>query len=108
MIARVLYPNEVGCAEPAVCQEYCGSDSCTNYAYPKLALTLMPNGLKGVMLSVMLSALISDLTSIFNSASTLFTMDIWTLFRKNTSEREKLFVGRCVRDFSYYTTFWIF
>ncbi|KAB7504967.1 Sodium/myo-inositol cotransporter [Armadillidium nasatum] len=94
MIARVLYPNEIGCADPVECQKYCGSDTCTNYAYPKLAFSLMPNGLRGVMLSVMLSALISDLTSIFNSASTLFTMDIWRLFRPRASSGEKLLVGR--------------
>eukprot|EP00116_Pleurobrachia_bachei_P004928 sb/3465190/ len=43
---------------------------CTNVAYPELVLTLMPVGMKGIMIAVMLAALMSDLTSIFNSAST--------------------------------------
>ncbi|MCL4135563.1 UNVERIFIED_CONTAM: hypothetical protein GTU68_016626 [Idotea baltica] len=94
MIARVLFRNEIGCGDPDECQKFCGANSCTNYAYPKLVFSLMPNGFRGVMLAVMLSALISDLTSIFNSASTLFTMDLWTLYRKNASEREKIVVGR--------------
>ena len=97
MISRVLFPNEIGCVDPKKCQEYCGADTCTNYAYPKLVFSYMPDGMRGVMLAVMLSALISDLTSIFNSASTVFTMDIWTLGRPQASEREKIFIGRCVK-----------
>ena len=44
-----------------------------------LVLGIMPEGMRGIMISVMLAALMSDLTSIFNSASTLFTMDIYRL-----------------------------
>lgn len=95
MISRVLFPNEVACATPAECEKYCGSKvSCTNIAYPKLVLELMPDFMRGVMLSVMLSALISDLTSIFNSASTLFTLDFYATFKKKTSNRELMIVGR--------------
>lgn len=54
-------------------------------------------GLKGVMLSVMLAALMSDLTSIFNSASTLFTIDIYQYFRVKASNRELMIVGRWVQ-----------
>ena len=46
------------------------------------------------MMAVMMAALMSDLTSIFNSASTLFTMDIWKRIRKNASTRELMIVGR--------------
>ena len=46
------------------------------------------------MLSVMLAALMSDMTSIFNSASTLFTMDLYTYVRKKASVRELMIVGR--------------
>ena len=41
----------------------------------------------------MLAALMSDLTSIFNSASTLFTMDIYRLFRKKAKTKELMIVG---------------
>ncbi|NXQ68597.1 SC5A1 protein, partial [Quiscalus mexicanus] len=72
----------VACVVPEVCQHYCGTSvGCTNIAYPKLVVELMPNGLRGLMLSVMLASLMSSLTSIFNSASTLFTMDIYTKIR---------------------------
>jgi len=36
----------------------------------------------------------SDLTSTFNSASTLFTIDIYQYFRVKTSNRELMIVGR--------------
>ncbi|XP_072546836.1 sodium/glucose cotransporter 2 isoform X1 [Salminus brasiliensis] len=95
MISRVLYPDEVGCVVPSVCQEVCGTEvGCSNIAYPKLVVSVMPNGLRGLMLAVMLAALMSSLASIFNSSSTLFTMDIWTRIRPQARDRELLIVGR--------------
>uniref|UniRef100_A0A4W4GQ33 Sodium/glucose cotransporter 2 n=1 Tax=Electrophorus electricus TaxID=8005 RepID=A0A4W4GQ33_ELEEL len=79
MISRVLFPDEVGCVVPERCKEVCGAEvGCSNIAYPKLVVSVMPDGLRGLMLAVMLAALMSSLASIFNSSSTLFTMDIWT------------------------------
>ena len=49
-----------------------------------------------MMLAVMMAALMSDLTSIFNSASTLFTMDIYRTMRKKAGTRELMIVGRLV------------
>lgn len=49
-----------------------------------------------MMLAVMLSALMSSLTSIFNSSSTVFAMDIWTHIRKKASEMELMIVGRFI------------
>ncbi|XP_016359379.1 sodium/glucose cotransporter 5-like [Sinocyclocheilus anshuiensis] len=43
-----------------------------------------------------MAALMSSLTSIFNSSSTLFTMDIWKKYRRGASEKELLLVGRIV------------
>ncbi|KAL4230431.1 hypothetical protein ACF0H5_010813 [Mactra antiquata] len=95
MISRVLYPDEVGCIDPEVCKSVCDNENgCSNIAYPKLVLELAPIGLKGLMMAVMMSALMSSLTSIFNSAATLFTMDIWKKIRKDASERELLISGR--------------
>lgn len=53
-------------------------------------------GLRGLMMAVMIAALMSSLTSIFNSASTIFTMDVWKTFRSRASEWELMIVGRCV------------
>ncbi|CAG2107148.1 unnamed protein product, partial [Medioppia subpectinata] len=95
MAARVLWPDEVGCSNPDICKKICGSESgCSNIAYPLLVLRLMPAGLTGLMLSVMMAALMSSLTSIFNSASTIFTIDIYNRFRKQASEVEQVIAGR--------------
>uniref|UniRef100_A0A8C4SCP7 Sodium/mannose cotransporter SLC5A10 n=1 Tax=Erpetoichthys calabaricus TaxID=27687 RepID=A0A8C4SCP7_ERPCA len=97
MISRALYPDSVACVDPMECFQVCGSEvGCSNIAYPKLVIELMPSGLRGLMIAVMMAALMSSLTSIFNSSSTLFTMDIWKKFRRRASERELLLVGRCV------------
>lgn len=104
MVSRVLFPDEIGCVDPEECFRFCGSSvSCTNSAFPKLVLEFLPSGGRGIMMSVMLSALMSDLTSIFNSASTLFTMDIWTLWRPRAGPREQLLVARwgCVIHFTW-------
>nr|XP_035126618.1 solute carrier family 5 member 4 isoform X5 [Callithrix jacchus] len=100
------------CANQVIVQRcLCGKDmshvkaACIMCAYLKLLpmfLMVMPGmisrilytGLRGLMLSVMLASLISSLTSIFNSASTLFTIDLYTKVRKQASEKELLIVGR--------------
>lgn len=93
----VLLTDTVACSRPDECLRICGSRSgCTNIAYPQLVLQLMPAGLRGMMLAVVMSALISSLTSIFNSSSTLFTMDIWRRFRKHASDIELMIVGRYI------------
>uniref|UniRef100_A0A674IIY5 Solute carrier family 5 member 9 n=1 Tax=Terrapene triunguis TaxID=2587831 RepID=A0A674IIY5_9SAUR len=95
MISRALYPDEVGCVDPKVCETVCGAKvGCSNIAYPKLVMGLMPVGLRGLMIAVMLAALMSSLTSIFNSSSTLFAIDIWQRLRKKATEQELMIVGR--------------
>jgi len=40
--------DEIGCAKPDLCEYYCGNRiGCTNFAYPRLMLKIMPVGLKG-------------------------------------------------------------
>ena len=50
------------------------------------------------MLSCMLAALMSDLTSIFNSSSTLFTCDIYKQINKKASNKELMIVGRLIQQ----------
>ncbi|KAM4548016.1 sodium/glucose cotransporter 4 [Odontesthes bonariensis] len=95
MISRALFPDEVGCVDPALCQSICGASvGCSNIAYPKLVVELMPVGLRGLMLAVILAALMSSLTSIFNSSSTLFTLDLYHRARPRATEKELMIVGR--------------
>ena len=46
------------------------------------------------MLAALLAALMSSLTSMFNSASAMFTIDIYKIIRPEASETEEVFVGR--------------
>nr|CAJ70644.1 solute carrier family 5 (sodium/glucose cotransporter), member 1 [Leucoraja erinacea] len=95
MISRILYTDTIACVVPSLCKQYCDTEvGCSNIAYPTLVVRLMPAGLRGLMLSVMLASLMSSLTSIFNSASTLFTMDIWTKIRPKATEKELMLAGR--------------
>ncbi|XP_077391478.1 sodium/glucose cotransporter 4 isoform X9 [Festucalex cinctus] len=95
MISRALFPDEVACAEPAVCQRVCGTPvGCSNIAYPKLVVELMPVGVRGLMLAVMFASLLSSLTSIFNSSATIFTLDLYRQARPAASEMELMIVGR--------------
>uniref|UniRef100_A0A8C1PD53 Solute carrier family 5 member 2 n=1 Tax=Cyprinus carpio TaxID=7962 RepID=A0A8C1PD53_CYPCA len=90
-----IYLDEVGCVEPSICTKVCGTEvGCSNIAYPKLVVSVMPTGLRGLMLAVMLAALMSSLASIFNSSSTLFTMDIWTRIRPQARDKELMIIGR--------------
>ena len=52
-------------------------------AFIRLVNELMPNGLRGLLIAVMLAALMSSLTAIFNSSATIFTVDIYSQFRPN-------------------------
>uniref|UniRef100_A0A2C9K3P1 Sodium/glucose cotransporter 4 n=2 Tax=Biomphalaria glabrata TaxID=6526 RepID=A0A2C9K3P1_BIOGL len=95
MISRVLFPDEVACTDPDICEKVCSNRAgCTNIAYPKLVIELLPTGLKGLMLASMMAALMSSLTSNFNSAATIFTIDIWKRFRARATEAEMLVTGR--------------
>ncbi|XP_015413840.1 PREDICTED: sodium/glucose cotransporter 5 [Myotis davidii] len=45
MISRALFPDDVGCVIPSECLRACGAEiGCSNIAYPKLVMELMPIG----------------------------------------------------------------
>lgn len=95
MISRILFPDELACIGPEHCMAVCGSQAgCSNIAYPRLVMSVMPVGLRGLMMAVMIAALMSDLDSIFNSASTIFTLDIYKMLRARASSRELVVIGR--------------
>ncbi|XP_062263333.1 sodium/myo-inositol cotransporter 2 [Platichthys flesus] len=95
MISRILYTDDVACAEPEQCKQICGNPvGCSDTAYARLVMELLPTGLRGLMMAVMVAALMSSLTSVFNSASTIFTMDLWKSFRSHATEWELMIVGR--------------
>ncbi len=77
IIAYVLYPEASG-----------------NSAYPTLVSKLLPTGLKGIVVASLLAALMSSLASCFNSASTLFTYDVYKKLKPQTDDKTLVRVGR--------------
>ena len=64
-------------------------------AYPFLIRNFTPAFVKGLSFAALAAAVISSLASMFNSTSTIFTMDIYKkFFNKNASEKKLVNVGR--------------
>ena len=63
-------------------------------AFPALLSKILPPGLKGLVAAGLLAALMSSLASVFNSCSTLFTVDIYKKLRPDTPEKELLRIGK--------------
>lgn len=63
-------------------------------ALPLLTMHILPNGLKGLVAAGLLAALMSSLSSVFNSCSTLFTMDIYRKYFPETSQKKLVKVGQ--------------
>ena len=63
-------------------------------AFPMLVKTLLPVGLKGLVAGGLMAALMSSLASVFNSCSTIFTIDIYKKLKPNESEKKLLNVGK--------------
>jgi len=63
-------------------------------ALPALTMQILPTGLRGVVVAGLLAALMSSLSSVFNSCSTLFTMDIYKKYYPETPEKKLVWVGQ--------------
>jgi solute:Na+ symporter, SSS family len=63
-------------------------------AFATLLMAKMPVGLKGLVAAGLLAALMSSLASVFNSCSTLFTVDIYKKLKPETPDDKLLKVGR--------------
>ncbi len=62
--------------------------------FPVLVKTLLPVGLKGLVAGGLMAALMSSLASVFNSCSTIFTIDIYKKLKPLTEEKKLLNVGK--------------
>ena len=63
-------------------------------AFPTMVKALLPTGLRGLVVGGLLAALMSSLAAVFNSCSTLFTIDIYKKFKPDSSEKTLVRVGR--------------
>ncbi|WP_339896770.1 sodium:solute symporter [uncultured Gilvimarinus sp.] len=63
-------------------------------AFATLVSTLLPAGVKGIVIGGLIAALMSSLASLFNSSATLFTIDFYKRFKPESSEQHLVKVGR--------------
>jgi solute:Na+ symporter, SSS family len=86
LIAYKLYPDSF----------YTVNGHVTNgdIAYPTLIVNLLPAGLVGLMIAALLAALMGAMSSVFNSSSTLVTLDFYKKLRPQASESQLVTIGR--------------
>lgn len=86
MAMRVMYPD-LRSIWPGVANAH-------EAAYAVASLTLLPNGLVGIMLASMFSATMSSLSGLYNVHAAIISKDIYqTLFERNAGEKRLLVVG---------------
>lgn len=74
-----------------------GKINVADDAYPWLIRNFTPTGIKGLSFAALTAAIISSLASMFNSTSTLFTMDIYKKYiNKGASDKQLVNTGRIV------------
>ena len=81
--------------QPEMFAQLAGGISVSDDAYPFLIRNFTPVFIKGLSFAALSAAVISSLASMFNSTSTIFTMDIYKqYFKKDASEKNLVNVGR--------------
>ena len=81
--------------QPELFAQLAGGISISDDAYPFLIRNFTPVFVKGLSFAALAAAVISSLASMFNSTSTIFTMDIYKQYiNKNASEKKLVNVGR--------------
>ena len=68
--------------------------SSPDAAFPTLVSTLLPAGMKGIVVGGLVAALMSSLASLFNSSAILFTVDFYKKWHPTASERHLVHIGR--------------
>ncbi len=79
LIARQLFPE----IEP-------------DKAYSHMVMHILPIGISGIVLAGLMAALMSSLDSAFCAVSSVFTLDIFSKFKKDLSEKQSVNIGRFV------------
>src|SRR5208282_2365001 len=86
LIAFALYPQ--------IFTKVNGQVTNGNIAFPTLIVNLLPAGLVGLMIAALLAALMGAMSSVFNSSSTLVTLDFYKKLRPQASESQLVTIGR--------------
>lgn len=93
---KLLIPFLVVLPGIAAYQLFGGQVPVADQAYPHLMTRLLPRGLRGIMFAALFGAVMSSLDSMLNSASTIFTIDIYArhLVRRKLQPKEAVRTGR--------------
>jgi SSS family solute:Na+ symporter len=86
LIAFALYPSSFEFVH--------GRVTNGDIAYPTLIVNLLPVGLVGLMIAALLAALMGAMSSVFNSASTMVTLDFYKKLRPDATEMQLVSFGR--------------
>jgi SSS family solute:Na+ symporter len=65
-----------------------------DHALPEMIRTLLPVGVRGLVVAGFLAALMSSLSAVFNSCSTLVTLDVYHKLHPGATERRLVWVGK--------------
>ncbi|XP_070567735.1 sodium/glucose cotransporter 4-like [Ptychodera flava] len=110
MISRVLYTDEVACANVVTCFAVCENlKSCFHIAYPLLVSRILPAGVHGLSVISVMAGSMSSLSAVLHSGATTFTSDIWKRLRGHTvTDRELIVVYKlfCI-TLGFITCWWI-
>lgn len=68
--------------------------SNADQALPTMITSFLPMGIKGLAIAGLLAALMSSLSSAFNSSSTLLTIDFYKQYRPNASDKSLVRFGQ--------------
>jgi SSS family solute:Na+ symporter len=66
----------------------------SDQAFPTLVRELLPSGFKGLVVGGLFAALMSSLSSLFNSSSILFTLDFYKTLKPASSEKHLVKIGQ--------------
>jgi len=93
---KLLIPFLVVLPGIAAYQLYASEVAIPDQAYPHLMTHLLPVGLRGLMFAALFGAVMSTLDSMLNSASTIFTIDIYGrhIARREMGPKPAVRIGR--------------
>src|SRR6202048_4364295 len=86
LIAYALYPQAFTTVN--------GQVTNGDIAFPTLVINLLPTGLVGLMIAALLAALMGAMSSVFNSASTIVTLDFYKKLRPSATEKQLVVFGQ--------------
>jgi solute:Na+ symporter, SSS family len=91
----LVLPGLIACAlYPQLFTVVDGKVTNGDIAFPTLVINLLPVGLVGLVIAALLAALMGAMSSVFNSASTMVTLDFYKKYRPHATEKQLVNFGR--------------